>query len=176
MEQDRARGPMSVAGLECRRPLAAFCRAPGHWTNPTRKEVCFRLQAPGYNQAVAWSLLLPLTVLKVLGDLRCSVAQSCPTLFNPMVCSTPSFSVLHISWNLLKLMSIELVMPSNRLVLCCPLLLPSIFSLESALRIRWPKVWSFSFSISPSNKYSGLISFRIDLLAAFSTQPSFWCS
>ena len=73
------------------------------------------------------------------------------------------------SWNLLKLMSIKSVMPSSHLILCCPLLLlPSIFprirvfSNESALRIRWPKYWSFSFSISPSNEYSGLISFRID--------------
>ena len=74
-----------------------------------------------------------------------------------------------IPWSLLKLMSIESVMPSNHLILCCPLLLlpsviPSIrvFSSESALHIRWSKYWSFSFSISPSNKYSGLISFRID--------------
>ena len=76
-----------------------------------------------------------------------------------------------ISQSLLKLMSIESVMPSNHLVLCHPLLLltsifPGIrlFSNESALRIRWPKYWSFSFSISPSNEYSGLISFRIDWL------------
>ena len=76
-----------------------------------------------------------------------------------------------ISWSLFKLMSIKLVMPSNHLVLCRPLLLlpsipPSIkvFSNESALCIRWPKYWSFSFSISPSNEYSGLISFRIDQL------------
>ena len=74
-----------------------------------------------------------------------------------------------IFWTLLKLTSIESVMPSNHLILCCPLLLlPSIFpsirvfSKESALCIRWPKYWSFSFSISPSNEYSGLISFRID--------------
>ena len=74
-----------------------------------------------------------------------------------------------ISWSLLKLMSIESVMPSNHLILCCPLLLlPSIFpsnrvfSHESALCIKWPKFWSFSFSISPSSEYSGLISFRID--------------
>ena len=74
-----------------------------------------------------------------------------------------------ISWSLLKLMSIESVMPSNHLILCHPLLLPSIFasirvfSPESVLPIRWPKYWSFSFSISPSSEYSGLISFRIDL-------------
>ena len=74
-----------------------------------------------------------------------------------------------ISWSLFKLMSIELVMPSNHLILCHPLLLsPSIFpsirvfSCELALCIRWPKYWSFSFSISPFSEYSGLISFRID--------------
>ena len=87
-----------------------------------------------------------------------------------------------ISWSLLKLMSIESVMPSNHLILCCPLLLlPSIFpsnrvfSHESALCIKWPKYWSFSFSISPSNEYSGLISFRIDwfdLLAVQGTLKS----
>ena len=74
-----------------------------------------------------------------------------------------------ISWSLLKLMFTESVMPSNHLILCCPFpLLPSVFpsirvfSSEPAVRIRWPKYWSFSFSISPSNGYSGLISFRID--------------
>ena len=72
------------------------------------------------------------------------------------------------SQSLLKLLSIELVMPSHQLVICHPLLLPSIFprvrvfASESVLCIRWPKYWSFSFSISPSNEYSGLISFRID--------------
>ena len=81
------------------------------------------------------------------------------------------------SWSLLKLMSIALVMPSNHLMLCCPLLfLPSIFpsirvfSNESVLRIKWPKDWSFSFIISPSNKYSGLISFRMDWLNFFAVQ------
>ena len=86
------------------------------------------------------------------------------------------------SWSLLKLMSIELAMPSNHLILCHPLLLlPSIFpsirvfSIESVLLIRWPKYWSFIFSISPSNEYSGLIFFRInwlDLLAVQGTQES----
>ena len=86
------------------------------------------------------------------------------------------------SQNLLKLMPIESMMPSNHLILCCPLLLlPSIifnirvFSSEMALCIRWPKYWSFNFSISPSNKYSGLISFRIDwfdLLAVQGTLKS----
>ena len=83
-----------------------------------------------------------------------------------MDCSTPGFPVLHHLWSMLKLMSIESVMPSNHLILCHPLLLPSIFPSirvffnELALSIRWPKYWSFS--ISPSNEYSGLISFRID--------------
>ena len=72
------------------------------------------------------------------------------------------------SWSLLKCMSTELVMPSNHIILCCPLLLPSIFPSirvffnESVLHIRWPKYWSFTFSISPSHEYSGLISFKID--------------
>jgi len=81
------------------------------------------------------------------------------------------------SWSSLKLMSIESVMPSNHLILCCPLLLlpsvlPSIrvFSNESVLHVRWPKYWSFSFSISPSNEYSGLISFRIDWLGLLAVQ------
>ena len=92
-----------------------------------------------------------------------------------------SLSIIN-SWSLLKLMFFELVMPSNHLILCRPLLLlPSIFpsirvfSNESALPIRWPKYWSFSFSISPSNEYSGLISFRIDwfdLLAVQGTLKS----
>jgi len=80
------------------------------------------------------------------------------------------------SWSLLKLMSIESVMPSNHLILCCPSLPPSIFpsirifSNESALCIRWPKYWSFSFIISPSNEHSGLISFRMDWLDLLAVQ------
>ena len=81
------------------------------------------------------------------------------------------------SWSLLKLMSIESVMPSNHLILCCPLfLLPPtfprirVFSNESVLHIKWPKYWSFSFSISPSNEYSVLISFRMDWLDLLAVQ------
>ena len=101
----------------------------------------------------------------------CPVAQACPPLCDPMDCSMPGFPSFTISQNLLKLVSIESVMPSNLLILCRPrLLLPSIlpsirvFSNESALRIRWPKFWSFSFSISPSSEHSRLISFRMDWL------------
>ena len=107
----------------------------------------------------------------------CLVAQSCLTLCAPMDCSTPGFSVLHYLSGFLKVMSIVLVMPSNHLMLCHPLLLlpailPSItiFSNESALHIRWAKYWSFSFSISPSNEYPGLISFRMDWLDLLAVQ------
>ena len=100
-----------------------------------------------------------------------SVTQLCPTLCDPMDRSMPGLPVHHHSWSLPKLMSIESVMPFNHLILCRPLLLlPSIFpsirvfSNESVLCIRWPKYWSFSLSISPSNEHSGLISFRMDWL------------
>ena len=111
-----------------------------------------------------------------------SVAQSRPTLCDPMDCSMPGLPVLTNSRSLLKLMSIESVMPSNHLILCHPFLLrPSIFpsirvfSSESVLLIKWLKYWSLSFSISPSNKCSELISFRIDwvdLLAVWETLKS----
>ena len=84
------------------------------------------------------------------------------------------------SLSLLKLMFIELVMPSNHLIFCCPLFLPPsifpsimVFSHESALRIRWPKYWSFSFSICPSNEHSGMISFRIDWLISLQSKGLF---
>ena len=100
---------------------------------------------------------------------------------DPMDCSKPGFPVPHHLPEFAQVHVIELVMPSNHLILCCPLLLPSVFpsmrvfSNESALHIRWPKYWSFSFSISPSKVYSGLISFRIDwfdLLAVQGTLKS----
>ena len=101
-----------------------------------------------------------------------SVTKSCPTLWNHMNCSMPGSCLsTTISPSLLKHSSIESVMPSNHLIFCRPLLLlPSIFSHirvfsnESTLCIRWPKYWSFSFSNSLSNEYSGLISLRIDWL------------
>ena len=105
----------------------------------------------------------------------CSVTESCLTVTRWTVAHQASLS-LTISWSLLKLRSIELVMPSNHLILCCHLLLPSvfpsirIFSNESVLCIRWPKHWSFSFSISSSNEYSGLISFRMDWLDLLAVQ------
>ena len=106
-----------------------------------------------------------------------SVTHSYLTLWDPMDCSMPGFLVFHNSRSLLKLMSIEPVMPSNHLILCRPLLLPPsifpsirVFSKESVLYIRWPKYWSFSFNISPSNEFSGLISFRMDWLDLLAVQ------
>ena len=103
---------------------------------------------------------------------------SCVQLFaTPWIAACQASLSISNSLSLFKLMSIELVMPSNHLILCHPLLLlPSIFPSirvfldESALSIRWPKYWSFSFSISPSNEYSGLISFRIDWFDLFAIQ------
>ena len=126
-----------------------------------------------------------------------SVAQSCPTFCDPMDCSTPGFPGHHQLSELAQLIFVELLMPSNHLILCCPLLLlpsafPSIrvFSSESVLCIRWPKYWIFGFNISPSNEYSGLISFRMDWLDLLAVQGTlknllqqhgskasvFWCS
>ena len=106
-----------------------------------------------------------------------SVAQSCLTLCDPMNHSTPGLPVHHQLPESTQPMSIESVMPSNHLILCRPLLLlPSIFpkirvfSNESALLIRWPKYWSFSFNISSSNEHPGLISYRIDWLDLLAVQ------
>ena len=114
---------------------------------------------------------------------NCIPLSSVQSLSHVRLCVTPwrascqaSLSITN-SRSLLKFMSIEAVMPSNHLILCHPLLLPPsifpsirIFSNESFLCIRWPKYWSFSFSISPSNEYSGLISFRMDWLNLFAVQ------
>ena len=113
-----------------------------------------------------------------------SVTKSCPTPCNPMDCSTSGFFVLHYLLDFAPTHSTESVMLPNHLIFCQPFLLllsifPSIrvFSIESVLHIRWPKDWSFSFSISTSNEYSGLISFKIDwfhLLAVQGTVKSLY--
>ena len=110
------------------------------------------------------------------------VDQSCPTLVTPWTAARWASLFITNSWSLFKLMSVESVMPSNHLIFCRPLLLPPsiflsirVFSNESVLCIRWSKYWSFSFSISPSNECSGLISFRmnwLDLLAVQGTLKS----
>ena len=106
-----------------------------------------------------------------------SITQLCQTLCDPMNHSTPGLLSITNSQSLLKLMSIESVMPSNHLILCCPLLLlpaipPTIrvISNESTLHMRWPKYWSFSFSISPSNERPRLISLRMDWLDLLAVQ------
>ena len=108
-----------------------------------------------------------------------SVAQSCPTICDPMNCSMPGLPVHHQlpEFTQTHVHQVESVMPSSYLILCRPLLLlplipPSIrvFSNESALRIRWPKYWRFSFSISPSNEHPGLVSFRMDWLDLLAVQ------
>ena len=106
-----------------------------------------------------------------------SVAQSCPTLATPWTAAHQASLSITNSWSLLNLMSTESVMHSNHLILCHPLLLlpsvfPSIrvFSNESVLRMRWPKYWSFSFSISPYNEHPELISFRMDRLDLLAVQ------
>ena len=110
-----------------------------------------------------------------------SVAQSCPTLCDQWIAARQASLSITNSRSSLKLMCIKSVMPSYHLILCHPLLLPSIppsirvFSSESTLRIRWPKYWSFSLSISPFNEHLGLVSFRmdwLDLLAVQGTQES----
>ena len=107
----------------------------------------------------------------------CSVTKLCSTLCDPMNCSTPGLPVSTNSQSSLRLTSIESLMPSSHLILCCPLLLlppipPSIrvFSNESTLHKRWPKYWSFSFSIIPSKEIPGLLSFRMDWLDLLAIQ------
>ena len=115
--------------------------------------------------------------LVALQGIFCSVTQSVRLFVTSWITACQASLSFTISWSLLKFTSIESVMPSNYLVLCCPLLLlPSVFhsirvfSNESALHTRWSKYWSFSFSISPSNEYSGLISFRISWFDLFAVQ------
>ena len=124
-----------------------------------------------------WSILTMILEITFLSVHFSSVSHSFPTLCNPMNRSTPSLLSITNSQSLPKLMSIESVMPSSHLILCLPfLLLPSVFlsirvfSSELVVCIRWPKYQSFRFSISPSNEYSGLISFRTDWLDLLAVQ------
>ena len=133
-------------------------------------------------QGKLWSKLwnvspLPVLLCPVITSPCCySVPESCRLFVTPWTAAHQASLSLSISWSLPKLMSIESVMLSNHLILCHPLFLlssifpASVFSSESALRIRWPEYWSFIFSICPSNEYSGLISFRIDWFDVLSVQ------
>ena len=121
---------------------------------------------------VPWKLLIQFSSVQLLSRVQLFAI--------PWTAAHQASLSITSSQSLLKLMSVELVIPSNHLILCCPLLLlPSIFpsirvfSNESVLRIRWPKYWSFSFSISPFNEYLGLISFRIDWLDLLAVQRTF---
>ena len=125
-------------------------RTPKPWTN-------YKLYESAYNEIYQFSSVQSLSCVWVSAISWTAVHQASLSITN--------------SWSLLKLVSIESVMPSSHLILCCPhllqpLIFPSIrvFSNESVLHIRWPKYWSFNFNISPSNEYSGLISFRMDWL------------
>ena len=118
-------------------------------------------------------LLVCSSVLLLL--FSCSVISDC----DPMICSTPGSLYFTISWSWLRLMTIQSVMPSRLLILCCllfffPSIFPNIrvFTNESALPIRWPKVWSFNFSIRYSHEYSGLIPFRNDWFDLLSIQET----
>ena len=128
-----------------------------------------------------WKILHEMGITDHLTSVQfSSVAQSCPTLCDPMNCAAHQASVsITNSRSSLKLTSIESVLPSNHLIMCRRLVLPpSVFpsirvlSSESVLCIRWPKDWTFIFSISPSNEYSGLISFRIDWFDLLAVQGS----
>ena len=148
------------------------CSDPGHSSGSWILRSCMWFWGKEFGGAtlVAWG---------VCCFSNCSVIQSWRTPCDPMDCSRLGNPVLHHLQSLLKLMSIESVMPSNHLILYrLLLLLPSIFpsirvvSNESVLHIRWPKYCSFSFSIIPSNEYSGLISFRIDWFDLLGTLQS----
>ena len=147
-------------------PGSKACQKHLHWTPQSK------------NETAGWCLGKWGVVIQGTLVLRVSVQTESSSVWllshvqlfaTPWIAAHQASLSITDSWSLLKLMSIKLVMPSNHLILCDPLLLlPSIFpnirvfSNESALRIRWPKYWSFSFSISPFSEYSGLISFRVD--------------
>ena len=130
----------------------------------------------GYMYMFGWVLLLsPWNYHNIQFSSVQSLSRA--QLCDPMGCSMPGFPAITNSQSLLKFVSLESVMPSNHLILCHPLLLPPsifpsirVFLNKSVPRIRWPKYWSFTFSISPSNEYSGLISFRMDWLALLAVQ------
>ena len=136
-----------------------------------------RTQLRNFHFHFRGKLCLFVTCLSIMFLLCFQFSCSCLTLCDPWTAAPQASLSFITSWSLLKLMFIESVMPSNHLILCLPLLLlPSIFpsirvfSSKSVLCIRWPKYWNFSFSISPSNEYSGLISFRMDRLNLLTVQ------
>ena len=151
------------------------------WTEEPGRLQSMGSQRVGHNWATSLSLSLYHYHRKLnKWSWQESVQVNCsavPNSVTPRAVAQEASLFITNSQSLLKLMSVKSVMPSNHLILCHPLLLPPsifpsirVFSNESVLRIRWPKYWSFSFSISPSNEYSGLISFRIDWLDLLAVQ------
>ena len=143
-------------------------------------QIHFSYSANLFSPTTSWEQKASFNNWSSINRWCCLVAKLCLSLCDPMDCSTPASLSFTISWSLLKLTSIELVVPFDHLRFCRPLLiLPSIFpsvrvfSNESALHFRWPKYWSSSFSISLSNEYSGLISFRIDWFDLLAVQGTF---
>ena len=153
-------------------PFAVRRHSPNHQTSREFPDLSFKQESKNV-------LCVYISNFKKIVQFSQSVVLTFATPWT--AASQASLSILN-SWSLLKLMSVELAMPSNHLILCCPLPVPPsvfpsirVFSSESVLPMRWPKYWSFSFSISPSNQYSGLISFRmdwLDLLAVHGTLKS----
>ena len=137
---------------------------------------------PGRSSDVAFLIpwISSIVLVVKLVCCRCSVPKSCPTLCHPMDCNMSGFSVLHYLLEFAPIHAIELMMPSNHLILCCLLHLPSIFSSirafsnKSAVHIRWPKSWSFR--ISPFHEYSVLISLEIDWSDLLTVQGWLDCS
>ena len=143
---------------------------PGDLSNPEIEPVSLALEGRFFTTEPSEEPYI-LDMFQFVSVQFISVTHLCPTLCNPMDCHMPVSLSITNSQSLLKLMSIESVMPPNHLILYCPLPFPPsifprirVFSKESALCLRWPNYWSFSFSISPSNEHSGLISFRMDWL------------
>ena len=142
-------------------PLSGWVESDCFYPWGIKKRVCVYISANQYTALrECWFQIMTSTLLQSLNRIWCFVI--------PWTAARQASSSCTMSLSLRKVMSIEFVMLSNHLILCHLLLLPSIFpsirvfSNESALSVRWPKYWSFSYSISPSNEYSGLISFRID--------------
>ena len=128
------------------------------------------------NKGAMWEPTMVMPLDQTRDSVHFSSVQFSRSVVSNSAARQASLSITN-SWSLLILMSIESVMPSNHVILCCLLLLPPsifpsirVFSNESVLPIKWPKYWSFSFSISPSNKYSGLISFRMDWLISLQSK------
>ena len=174
-------GDLPHPGIEPMSPVSLALQANSLPTEPLGKPK--KVMGSGPYREIKWNLILALNSMDITEKIHIfkiqfsSVVQSCPTLVTPRAAARQASLSFTNSWNLLKLMPIELVMSSNHLILYRPILLPPsifprirIFSSESVLRIRWPKCWSFSFSISPSNAYSGLISFRTDWFDLFAVQ------